>query len=125
LIYNPDRKVEIARSPSSQFIQETLNGKVFDYEGNASCLQYNGWCNPGSLTLKGVGYQIDDQEPVFDINCLKVDSGLSSALNASNVRRCYNVNVPVANLTPGCHQIQMLALAYDGTNSFICQMDAW
>ena len=120
----------IASSPASQYIQDVLHGRILDVEGTASCLLFEGWCNPGGYQFIGIGYQIDDQPPVFNLNGLFEDQELSNVLTqmgspAPHVRRYRDILIPVANLEPGAHQIQLLGLVTDGASTVIAAMDAW
>ncbi|MBQ9779553.1 MAG: hypothetical protein IJW00_01275 [Clostridia bacterium] len=105
---------------SHEYIANVLGGKILDIDKTMSSFSLRGWSADlaGQQLVAEYGYQLNDQDPVFNAAWVNDGSDVNAVIGTTNASR-YKIDIDVSTLADGIYNVYPLVKLADGTVQYL------
>ena len=105
---------------SHEYIAQVLGGKILDIDKTMANFSLRGWTvdTVGQQLVAEYGYQLNDQDPVFNAAWVSDGSDVNAVIGTTNAFR-YKIDIDVSNLADGIYNVYTLVKLADGTVQYM------
>ena len=108
-------EVTVVDQVANVYLRDEMGGQIIDADGTMEYFSLYGWVNPldTSIAMAAFGYQLNDQEPVFDSSWVYNDTDLYAPVS-EYARRFKNITVDTSDLPAGTYNVYPLLKTPEG-----------